>query len=147
MRILRLPTIRTKHLETVVHTFLTLFTDGGRLRCDSLPLPGPALFHFAALGQEDRCHVQVLTGSCQMGAVLPHSRWGGPLPSRYPCNIVVSQTLQRYYRDTMSARPFTFRTVRLHTAASAQRLHEWNLVPGEYILYLGRFSRRKTATC
>ena len=150
MRILRLPTIRTKHLETVVHTFLsTLHAMAGDYDVIHYHCLGPALFSFLPrlVGKKTVVTVQGLDWQrAKWGAVAARIlRWGGAAAVALPnATIVVSQTLQRYYRDHHERE-----TIYIPNGAAPiqrrppKRLHEWNLVPGEYILYLGRFSPEK----
>jgi glycosyltransferase involved in cell wall biosynthesis len=58
--------------------------------------------------------------------------------------IVVSRTLQRYYRDRYSAvTTYIPNGTDLLKRSSLPCLHTWNLAPQRYVLFLGRFSPEK----
>ena len=150
MRILRLPTLRTKHLETILHTFFStahvLFTDCDIVHYHAL---GPALFSAIPrwFGKKTVVTVQ--------GLDWQRKKWGGfasailrlgeraavRLPNQ---TMVVSEQLQRHYR-TVHARSTAYipngTILRQRTAVS--KLPEWRLEPDGYILFLGRFSPEK----
>ncbi len=150
MRLVRLPTIRTKQLETLVHTLLStiqvMFSSCDIVHYHAL---GPALFSFfpRLLGKKTVVTVQGLDGR--------RKKWGrfasivlglGELASvRLPnATMVVSRTLQDYYRvrygtDTM----YVPNGTRLRERCGVSQLLQWGLEPGNYILFLGRFSPEK----
>jgi glycosyltransferase involved in cell wall biosynthesis len=150
IRILRLPTIRSKHLETLLHTFLStihvLFTDTNIVHYHAL---GPALFSVFPRLVGKRTVVTV------QGLDWQRAKWGGfaaamlrfgELASAWFPNetVVVSKTLQAYYRSRHgvdSLRVPNGTTIRPRRISSA--LDKLGLQPGRYILFLGRFSPEK----
>ena len=105
MRLVRLPTIRSKHLETLVHTFLStihaLFGDSDIVHYQCL---GPALFSFLPrwFGKKTVVTVQGLDWQRRKwgriaSAILRLGEWASiKLPD---LTMVVSRTLQQYYRS------------------------------------------------
>ena len=112
MRVRRLPTIRSKHLETVVHTLLStvhaMTADYDVVHYHCL---GPALFSFLPrlVGKKTVVTVQGLDWQRRKWGWIASRvlRWGEAAAVRAPdATMVVSQTLQRYYsqrykRDTV----------------------------------------------
>ena len=150
MRLVRLPTFRSKHLETFVHTWLStihaMFSG-----CDIVHYhaQGPALFSFfpRLVGKKTVVTIQ--------GRDWQRKKWGrfasltlrlGELASaRLPNRtMVVSQTLQQHYRIA-----YGVQTVYVpNGSVIRQRLPpaeilQWGLEPDNYILYLGRLSPEK----
>ena len=150
MRLVRLPTFRSKHLETFVHTWLStvhvMFSD-----CDIVHYhaQGPALFSFfpRMVGKKTVVTVQ--------GQDWQRKKWGrfasftlrlGELASaRLPNRtMVVSQSLQRHYQTAYGASTTYVpngSTIRKRVAPS--QIPEWGLEPDNYVLFLGRFSPEK----
>jgi len=151
MCVRRLPTIRTKHLETAVHTFLStihaLFSDCDVIHYHCL---GPALFSWLPrlFGKKTVVTVQ--------GLDWQRAKWGAfasrvlhlgeaaavTLPN---ATMVVSRTLQRHYRDR-----YHRETIYVPNGATpAHRTHrpwqldQWGLLPDNYVLFLGRLSPEK----
>jgi glycosyltransferase involved in cell wall biosynthesis len=150
MRVVRLPTIRSKHMETLVHTFLStlhVFVQP----CDVVHYHalGPALFSFIPrlAGKKTVVTVQGLDwqrkkwGRVASALLRLGERAAVSLPST---TMVVSRTLQQHYGENygietsyvpngglLRARPF------------ADKIFDWGLEPGRYILFLGRFSPEK----
>lgn len=148
MRLLRLPTIRTKHLDTLIHTFISTvhacFSDYDIVQYHAL---GPALFSFfpRLTGKKTIATVQ--------GLDWQRKKWGR-LASRilkvgeraaisFPnATIVVSRVLADYYRSR--GHPIYIPNgTQLSAPAPVLHLPEWGLQPGNYILFLGRFSPEK----
>jgi len=150
MRLVRLPAIRSKHLETVVHTFLStihVLTQP----CDVVHYHalGPALFSFLPrlFGKKTVVTVQGLDWQRKKwgrvaSAVL---RLGERAAVRLPSGtMVVSRALQRHYQ--VHYRSGTFYTPNggvLRERRAPRKIFEWGLEPGQYILFLGRFSPEK----
>ncbi len=150
MRVVRLPTIRSKHLETLIHTFLStlhVLTQP----CDLVHYHalGPALFSFIPrlAGKKTAVTVQGLDWQRQKwgrfaSAVLRlGERAAVKLPNQ---TMVVSQTLQQYYRDTYKAETSYVPNggiLRRHYGGDG--LSAWGLEADRYILFLGRFSPEK----
>jgi glycosyltransferase involved in cell wall biosynthesis len=150
MRVRRLPTIRTKHLETVVHSLLStlhaMASDNDVIHYHCL---GPALFSFLPrfAGKKTVVTVQGLDWQrAKWGAIASTVlRWGERAAVTFPsATMVVSRTLQQYYRDR-----YQRETIYVPNGASAIRrrapryLCERNLLPDNYVLFLGRLSPEK----
>ena len=150
MRVRRLPTIRSKHLETVVHTLLsTLHAMASDCDLVHYHCLGPALFSFLPrlVGKKTVVTVQGLDWQrAKWGPLAARVlRWGEAAAVALPnATMVVSQTLQQYYRDhhqretvyvPNGATPITRR--------QPSQLSEWGLLPDNYVLFLGRFSQEK----
>ncbi len=150
IRIVRLPTIRSKHLDTFVHTLLSTvhacFSDHDIVHFHTL---GPALF--AGLprlfGKKTVVSVQGLDWQRKKWSwfarqVLEAGEWASAhLPNQ---TIVVSQTLKNYYRQRYSkevARVPNGTEIREPRTGSA--LAQFGMTSGEYVLFLGRFSPEK----
>jgi glycosyltransferase involved in cell wall biosynthesis len=150
MRLVRLPTIRSKHLETLVHTFLSTihaaFGDSDIVHYQCL---GPALFSFLPrwFGKKTVVTVQGLDWQRRkwgrMASVI--LRLGERASIQLPdLTMVVSRTLQDYYRTHYGTEPvYVPNGTSLRQPGTAGRLREWGLEPGNYILFLGRFSLEK----
>lgn len=150
MRLVRLPTIRTKHLDTVVHTFLStihaMFSAGDIVHFHAL---GPALFSFLPrlAGKKTVVTVQGLDWQRKKwsrfaGAVLRVGEWAS---ARFPNRtMVVSKTLQERYRNLYRTEAvYVPNGTTIRDRSSSSQLPEWGLQPGQYILFLGRFSPEK----
>src|SRR5208283_5550542 len=105
MQVLRLPTIRSKHLETFVHTLLStahaMMSDYDVVHYHCL---GPALFSFLPrlVGKKTVVTVQGLDWQrAKWGALAARIlRLGETAAVRLPnATMVVSHTLQQYCRD------------------------------------------------
>ncbi len=150
MRVVRLPTIRSKHLETVVHTLLSTahaVTQGyDMVHYHAL---GPALFSFLPRFVREKTAVTV------QGLDWQRKKWGrlasavlrlGERASVQLPNgtMVVSQALQRRYRDTHGIEAFYVPNGGvLRERTKPRKILEWGLDPGRYVLFLGRFSPEK----
>ncbi|MGH9513860.1 MAG: glycosyltransferase family 4 protein [Terriglobales bacterium] len=150
IRLVRLPTIRTKHLETWIHTLLStmhvLFGDCDIVHYHAL---GPALFSFLPrlAGKKTVVTIQGLAWQRKKWGWLASKvlRFGEEAAIRFPnATIVVSQTLQKRYQ-LQHAGQINYApngaTIRFPTTST--RLKDWGLDSGEYILYLGRLSPEK----
>ncbi len=150
MRLVRLPTIRTKHLETLVHTFLStvhvMFSDCEIVHYHAL---GPALFSFLPrwAGKKTIVTVQGLDWQrkkwgCIAARVL---RFGEKAATHFPTStIVVSQTLLKHYQsDNSSPTCYVPNGTLIRPLSESGRLKDWGLQSGEYILFLGRLSPEK----
>jgi glycosyltransferase involved in cell wall biosynthesis len=150
MRLVRLPTIRSKHLETVVHTFLStihaLFGDCDIVHYQCL---GPALFSFLPrwFGKKTVVTVQGLDWQRRKWGRIASAilRLGERASIRLPdTTMVVSRTLQEYYRSRYGTEAaYIPNGTTLRQPKSSGRLGGWGLEPGNYILFLGRFSPEK----
>jgi len=150
MRVRRLPTIRSKHLETVVHTLLStadaMTSDYDVVHYHCL---GPALFSFLPrlAGKKTIVTVQGLDWQRgKWGRIAARVlRWGEAAAVSLPhATMVVSRTLQQYYRQH-----YNRDTIYIPNGATLARprvprkLIEWDLLPDNYVLFLGRFSPEK----
>ena len=150
MPVRRIPTVRSKHLETVVHTFLStldaMFSPYDIVHYHCL---GPSLFSFLPrlAGKKTVVTVQGLDWQrCKWGWVASHIlRMGEAAAVELPnATMVVSRTLQQYYW-----RRYKRETIYIPNGASQIRrctprqLAKWDLLPDNYVLFLGRFSPEK----
>jgi len=150
MGIRRLPTIRTKHLETVIHTFFsTLHAMAADYDVIHYHCLGPALFSFLPrlAGKKTVVTVQGLDWRrAKWGALAARVlRLGEAAAVRLPnATMVVSRTLQQHYRN-LYHRETTYipngATPSLRRAPI--RLAKWDLLPDNYVLFLGRLSPEK----
>jgi len=150
MRVRRLPTIRSKHLETAVHTLLStvdaMMADYDVVHYHCL---GPALFSFLPrlAGKKTVVTVQGLDWQRgKWGRIASRVlRWGEAAAVSLPdATMVVSHTLQEYYRqqykrDTI----YVPNGATLASRRVPRQLIEWDLLPDNYVLFLGRFSPEK----
>jgi glycosyltransferase involved in cell wall biosynthesis len=150
MRLMRLPTIRSKHLETVIHTLLStahaLTQHYDVVHYHAL---GPALFSSLPriVGTKTAVTVQGLDwqrkkwGRLASAVLRLGERASVLLPN---ATMVVSQALQRRYRETHGVEAFYVPNGGiLRERREPRSLLEWGLDSGKYILFLGRFSPEK----
>ncbi len=150
IRLVRLPTIRSKHLETVMHTLLSTMhavTQGyDVVHYHAL---GPALFSCVPrmFGKKTLVTVQGLDwqrkkwGRVASTVLRLGERAAVQLPSG---TMVVSQVLQQFYRERYGVETFYVPNggvVRERKVVG--RISDWGLRAGQYILFLGRFSPEK----
>ncbi|HSY91995.1 MAG TPA: glycosyltransferase family 4 protein, partial [Candidatus Binatus sp.] len=150
MRLMRLPTIRSKHLETVVHTTLStvhaLTQNYDVVHYHAL---GPALFSGIPrlLGKKTAVTVQGLDWQRKKWGRLASAvlRLGERASVRLPNGtMVVSQALQQRYREMHGVEAFYVPNGGLlRERREPRKILEWGLEPGKYILFLGRFSPEK----
>jgi glycosyltransferase involved in cell wall biosynthesis len=150
MRLLRLPTIRSKHLETVVHTALStahaLTQNYDIVHYHTL---GPALFSGFPrwFGKKTLVTVQGLDwqrgkwGRLASFVLRLGERASVGLPN---ATMVVSQTLHRRYRERHGVDSvYVPNGATLRKKREPRKILDWGLTPGKYILFLGRFSPEK----
>lgn len=150
MRIVRLPTIRTKHLDTAVHTLLSTahacFSGCYVVHYQTL---GPALFSFIPrmFGKQTVVTVQGLDWqrkkwSWPARTTLRVGEWAAcHFPNR---TIVVSHTLEDRYRFRKHARvTYVPNGAILRDRQELRELRKFGLRPDEYVLFLGRLSPEK----
>jgi glycosyltransferase involved in cell wall biosynthesis len=150
MQTVRLPTIRSKHLETLLHTFLSTLHVLVR-PCDIVHYHalGPALFSFIPRLAGKKTVVTV------QGLDWQRKKWGRvasivlrfgeraavSLPTQ---TMVVSRQLQRHYAACNEAETsYVPNGGVLRNWSVPQKILEWDIEPGRYILFLGRFSPEK----
>lgn len=150
MRLVRLPTIRSKHLETLVHTWLST----AHALTQSYDI-----VHFHALGPAlFSCIPRILGGKTAVtvqGLDWQRKKWGrwaaavlraGEYASvKFPdATMVVSKTLRRRYEEVHGAHTFYLPNGGLlRERRDPNAILEWGLDPGRYVLFLGRFSPEK----
>ncbi len=150
MQLVRLPTIRSKHLETLVHTFLSTLHVLVQ-PCDVVHYHalGPALFSFIPrlAGKKTVVTVQGLDwqrkkwGRFASAVLRLGERAAVSLPSH---TMVVSQALQKHYRAGYRAETtYVPNGGVLREWRVPDKILDWGLEPGRYILFLGRFSPEK----
>ena len=150
MRLVRLPTIRTKHLDTFVHTLLSTFhAVRGKHDVVHYHALGPALFSFVPrmFGKKTVVTVQGLDwqrkkwGRIAARILRLGERAAVTLPN---ATMVVSETLQQHYEDHYGIKTaYVPNGTRLRKCRVASQLVRWGIEPGNYILFLGRFSPEK----
>ena len=150
MRLVRLPTIRSKHFETVIHTSLsTLHGLFGRYDIVHYHALGPALFSFVprAFGMKTAVTVQGLDwqrkkwGRLASAVLRAGERASALLPNG---TMVVSKVLQKRYRDEHEVETFYVPNGGLlRDRLAPRKILEWGLEPNRYVLFLGRFSPEK----
>jgi glycosyltransferase involved in cell wall biosynthesis len=150
MCLVRLPTIRSKHLETVIHTLLsTAHALTQRYDVVHYHALGPALFSFLPrlFGKKTAVTVQGLDWQRKKWGRLASAvlRLGERASVRFPNGtMVVSQTLQRRYREAHGIEAFYVPNGGvLRERNEPRKILEWGLDPGRYVLFLGRFSPEK----
>ena len=150
MRIVRLPTIRSKHLETSVHTFLsTVHACFSKYDIVHYHTLGPSLFSFLPrlFGKKTVVTVQGLDWQRKKWSwiarrVLKLGEWAS---ARWRNRtLVVSRTLQKHYlvRHAKETR-YTPNGTQIRKRRCGPHLERFGLIPGGYVLYLGRFSPEK----
>ena len=150
MRLVRLPTLRSKHFETLLHTILStghaLLTPANIVHYHAL---GPALFSFIPrlFGKKTIVTVQGLDWQRTKWGRFAASvlRFGEVASAKFPTStMVVSRTLQHYYASRYKA-PTSYipNGAYCRERCTGTHLDEWGLEPDNYILYLGRFSPEK----
>jgi glycosyltransferase involved in cell wall biosynthesis len=150
MRLVRLPTIRSKHLETVLHTLLSS-AHALTQRYDVVHYHalGPALFSFVPrlLGKKTAVTVQGLDWQRKKWGRLASAvlRLGERASVKLPNGtMVVSRALQQRYRETHGMEAFYVPNGGvLRERSEPRKILEWGLDPGKYVLFLGRFSPEK----
>jgi glycosyltransferase involved in cell wall biosynthesis len=150
MKVVRIPTIRTKHMETAMHTFLSsLHVLFSRNRIVHYHALGPSLFSFIPrlAGKKTVVTVQGLDWQRKKWNALASAvlRAGERASATLPnATMVVSETLRKYYEDRYGRSPHCIPNgTHLRERRTPSRLSDWTLESGQYILFLGRFSPEK----
>lgn len=151
MRIIRRPSINTKHLDTLTHTLICSL--------DVLFFRRADIVHYHALGPSPFAFVPRLRGIQTVitvhGLDWEREKWG-PLAAyilqrcEYPAihfpstTIVVSRTLQDYFADKYRIRP---RYIANGTPEPVRRapdkIRKWGVAGQDYILFVGRLTPEK----
>src|SRR5205807_1351997 len=144
MRLVRLPTIRSKHLETVIHTLLsTAHALTQRYDVVHYHALGPALFSILPrmFGKKTAVTVQ--------GLDWQRKKWGrlasavlrlGERASVHFTNgtMVVSRVLQQRYRETHGIEAFYVPNGGVLRERSEPRwIVRWGVDPGRYVPFVG----------
>jgi glycosyltransferase involved in cell wall biosynthesis len=150
MRLVRLPTVRSKHLETAIHTLLStihaMFNNCDIVHYHAL---GPALFSFLPrlVGKKTVVTVQGLDWKRKKWGRLAVAvlRLGERAAVEFPnATMSVSRTLQEHYRSRHEVETaYVPNGTTIRKRHPPWQLERWGLVPRRYILFLGRFSPEK----
>ena len=150
MRLVRLPTIRSKHLETLIHTFLsTAHAITQRYDIVHYQALGPALFSWIPriCGMKTAVTVQGLDwqrkkwGRIASAVLLAGEKASAKFPN---ATMVVAKELQRRYKEAHRVASFYVPNGgMLRDRHPAKEILEWGLDPEQYVLFLGRFSPEK----
>jgi glycosyltransferase involved in cell wall biosynthesis len=150
MRLVRLPTFRSKHFETVIHTFLsTIHALTQHYDVVHYHALGPALFSCIPrlCGTKTTVTVQGLDWQRKKWGRLASAvlRIGEDASARLPHQtMVVSRTLERHYREVHGIDTvYIPNGGLLREPAEPKKILEWGLEPDRYLLFLGRFSPEK----
>ena len=144
MKLVRLPTVRSKHLETLVHTSLsTLHALTHRYDLVHYHALGPALFSFLPrlVGIKTAVTVQGLDWQRKKWGRLASAvlRLGEKASVQFPDGtMVVSRALQSRYREQHGVEPYYVPNGgALRERKEPRAILEWGLQPGGYVLFLG----------
>ncbi|HEY6767699.1 MAG TPA: glycosyltransferase family 4 protein [Candidatus Sulfotelmatobacter sp.] len=150
MTLKRFPTVRSKHMETVVHTLIsTLHTITRPYDVVHYHALGPALFSFIPrmFGKKTVVTVQGLDwqrkkwGRLASAILRLGERASVSLPNS---TMVVSHALQQHYRNQHGVEAhYVPNGGILRTPRVPNAILGWDLEPGNYLLFLGRFSPEK----
>jgi len=150
MRLVRLPTLRSKHMDTFLHTLLsTVHATFGRSDIVHYHALGPALFSFLPrlMGKKTVVTVQGLDwqrkkwGRFAAWVLRLGERAASVAPNR---TMVVSQALREYYQHRYGAKTvYIPNGTYLRPKPEVSCISKWGLESGQYILFLGRFSPEK----
>jgi glycosyltransferase involved in cell wall biosynthesis len=150
MRLVRLPTIRSKHFETVVHTLLsTAHAITQKYDVVHYHALGPALFSILPrlAGSKTAVTVQGLDWQRKKWGRLASSvlQLGERASVKLPnATMVVSQTLRRRYREVHGVEAFYVPNGGvLREGRAPCKILEWGIEAQSYVLFLGRFSPEK----
>jgi len=150
MRLVRLPTIRSKHFDTVIHTLLsTVHAVCGRHDVIHYHALGPALFSFLPrlFGKKTVVTVQGLDWQRKKWGRIAAKvlQLGEQAAVKLPnATMVVSETLQQHYQSHYGTQTvYIPNGTSLRKRRAASQLVRWGIEPGKYILFLGRFSPEK----
>lgn len=145
MRLVKLPTIRSKHLDTIVHTLLSCLHALGRRYDVALffNVGNSALTWLPRLtGQRVVLNVDGLDwkrkkwGRIARWYIQASERWA----TRFPHGVVTdSRRVQAYYRERYGAESTYIAYGATPIAAPpGPHLARWGLEPGRYVLFVGR---------
>jgi len=150
MKLVRLPTVRSKHLETLIHTSLsTLHALTRRYDLVHYHSLGSALFSFLPrlVGVKTAVTVQGLDWQRKKWGRLASAvlRLGESASVHFPNGtMVVSRALHQRYREQHGVEAvYVPNGGALRERKEPRAILEWGLQPGGYVLFLGRFSPEK----
>ena len=146
VRLVSLPCIRTKHLETITHTTLSTL-HALTQRYD--------IIYYCIVGNAPLTWIPRIFGAQTLlnvdGEDFAREKWGGfarwyqrwceKVAVRAP-NVVIADALaiQRRYRDVYGAETiFAPYGANIQSASRTAALGSWGLSPDQYILFVGRF--------
>ncbi len=150
IRVRRLPSLRTKHGETISHSILCTL--------DAL-FRGYDIIQYHAIGSAPLALLPRVFGATTVVSVRgldwQRAKWGGLArrvlqfgewaSARCPsATVVVSETLRDHYAQQHGRTPTVIQNAVLRVPPKpAQRVHELGLEPGKFILFAGRISPEK----
>ena len=150
MRLVHLPTIRSKHFETVVHTlFSTAHAMTRHYDVVHYHALGPALFSLfpRLVGKKTAVTVQGLDWQRKKWGRLASAvlQLGERASVKFPNGTtVVSQALRQRFREMHGIEAFCVPNGGLlRERSQPHKILELGLEPGNYVLFLGRFSPEK----
>jgi len=153
MRIVRLPTINTKHAEAFVHTFLALLHIIVKTNPDIVHIhaQGPAMFSWIPRLFRPRmtvfftCHGRDWERGKWTGWASRIIRLGEICSTVFPhYRIMVSKELQTYYRNRYGAESFYIPNgVRAPTNRAPEIIRKYGLAARDYFLFVGRIVPEK----
>lgn len=145
MRLITLPTVKNKYLDTLAHTFV------GSLH--ALFQPYDICLYFIA-GNSPVCWIPRLTGKRTVinvdGLDWKREKWPGPAkryiqlaerlaPRLANATLTDSRVVQEYYAQTYRARVYYIAYgSELEPTPPGDTLRQWGLEPRKYILFVGR---------
>lgn len=151
MRLVRRPSLNTKHLDTLTHTLVCSL--------DALFFRRVDVVHYHALGPSPFSLLPRFRGISTMvtvhGLDWEREKWG-PLASyilqrcEYPAihfpnlTVAVSRTLENYFAEKYQIRPrFIPNGTPEPQRLAPDRIRQWGLSEGSYILFVGRLTPEK----
>ncbi len=150
VRLLRRPSVHTKHLDTITHvTWATIESVLRRYDIVQFHALGPSVFAWAPRLRGARTVVTV------HGLDWQREKWGrfaawflrhceGPAAHFPDRTIVVSKTLRDYFREHHHCdAAFIPNGTNLLPARPARKILQLGLVPGKYVLFVGRLVPEK----
>ena len=153
VQLISLPTINSKHLDAIVHTFLACLDVSFRHNMD--------IIHFHSIGPSSLLWIVKLLNPRTPVIATFHSRcylhvkwnwiaqqylkFGEWMACRFASRtIVISRILEQFVRENYYRKTaFIPNGVDLEPSLATDQLKQWNIAHGEYILYVGRLIRTK----
>lgn len=145
MRLVTLPTVKNKYLDTLVHTLVS--------SAHALFQPYDICLYFIA-GNSPACWIPRITGKRTIinvdGLDWKREKWPGPAkryirlaewlaPRLANATLTDSRVVQRYYAQTYRSKVYYVAYgSELEPVAPGETLRRWGLEPRKYILFVGR---------